>query len=153
MSNVSSATQSFCCRLGNSASAQYFAYIANQPYARPLNSITMTMVIGASVGAKFVIVCGAPSSSTRKFSFFKPVKMSPFFVVAITSTVTTGTSTAIVTPASGGACVGGFAAGFCAAGGGGVGGALCCGCPPCGPAGACANDGCTANAQASSVTR
>src|ERR1700693_1892449 len=135
MSNVSSATQSFCCRLGNSASAQYLAYAANQPYARPLNSISTTIVIGASVGAKFVIVCGAPSSSTRKFSFFNPVRMSPFFVVAITSTVTPGTSTAIVTPASGGACDGGFDAGVCADGGG-VGGALCCGCPPCGPAGA-----------------
>src|ERR1700719_3426056 len=96
--------------------------------------MSTTMVIGASVGAKFVIVCGAPSSSTRKFSFFKPVRISPFFVVAITSTVTTGTSTAIVTPASGGACAGGFDAGFCAAGGGG-GGALCGGWAPCGPAG------------------
>ena len=71
------------------------------------------MVMGASVGAKLVMVCGAPSSVTRKFSFFRPVRMSPFLVVAMTSSVTTGTSTAMVTPASGGAWVGGLAGGFC----------------------------------------
>src|SRR5450755_2983457 len=106
--------------------------------------MTITMVMGASVGAKLVMVCGAPSSNTLKFSFFRPVRMSPFSVVAMTSRVTTGTSTAMVTPASGGACVGGLAGGFCCGTGGG---ALCWGWPPCGPAGACAKAGGRASAQ------
>src|ERR1700722_2906584 len=88
------------------------------------------MVIGASVAPKLVIVCGALSSITRKFSFFSPVRMSPCCVAAITSSVTTGTSTEIDAPASGGFC--------CTGGGvGATGGAPCCA-PPCGPAGDCA---------------
>ena len=91
------------------------------------------MVIGASVAPKFVIVCGAPSSITRKFSFFSPVSRSPCCVAAITSSVTTGTSTEMDAPASGGFCC-------CGGGVGATGGAPCC-CgpvPPCGPAGDCA---------------
>src|SRR3974377_358547 len=60
------------------------------------------MVIGASLGAKLVMLWGTPSSRILKFSFFSPGIMSPFTVVAITSSVTTGTSTEMVTPASSG---------------------------------------------------
>src|SRR5882762_6930397 len=78
------------------------------------------------------MVCGCPSSSTRKFSFFSPGMMSPFCVAATTSSVTTGTSTETVTPASCGFCCCG-AAGLCA------GAVLSCpGEVGCGPAGACA---------------
>src|ERR1700694_2476025 len=88
------------------------------------------MVMGASVGEKLVMVCGTPSSRMRKFSFLRPGMMSPCCVVATTSRVTMGTSTAMVTPACGGGCavvgaVGG--GGFCCWGGGE---------PPCGPVGA-----------------
>ena len=101
-----------------------------------LDSISITIVIGASVGPKFVIVCGTPSSKILKFSFFKPVRMSPCCVVAITSSVTIGTSTEIDSPDSSGFfCAG---AGCCAGGGGGP---LCCCSPLCGPAGACAFTG------------
>ena len=62
------------------------------------------MVMGASVGAKFVMAWGTPSSRILKLSFFSPGMMSPFVVVAITSRVTTGTSTEMVTQASGGGC-------------------------------------------------
>src|SRR5215813_8651836 len=58
--------------------------------------------------------------------------MSPCCVVATTSIVTTGTSTAIESPPSCGlgCCCGGFCPG----------GGVCCGCPPdCGPVGACAS--------------
>src|SRR6266851_4854362 len=66
---------------------------------------------------------------TRKFSFLRPVRMSPCCVVATTSRVTMGTSTAMVTPACGG-CWG--VEGDC----GGEAG-LCCGCaPPWRPVGA-----------------
>src|SRR5260370_1350543 len=83
-----------------------------------------TIVMGASVGEKLEMVCGTPSSRTRKFSFFRPGMMSPCEVVATTSTVTMGTSTAIVTPACGGCCavLGGVGeCGFCCCcGGGGI---------------------------------
>src|SRR5258706_2610927 len=80
------------------------------------------MVMGASVGEKLVMVCGTPSSRMRKFSFLRPGMMSPCCVVATTSRVTMGTSTAMVTPACGGCCavvgaVGG--GGVCCCGGGG----------------------------------
>src|SRR5580693_10615123 len=127
MSKVRSATQSFCCKFGRNASDQYFAWYANQSYSpRLLNSINITIVMGASVGPKFVMVCVTPSSVTLKFSFFKPVSRSPWLVVAITSRVTTGTSTEMLTP-PGGACGGvAGACGACAVG---------AGAPPCGPVG------------------
>src|SRR5258708_17150353 len=65
----------------------------------------------------------------RKFSFFKPVSRSPWLVAAITSIVPTGTSTAMLAPASGGFCWGGSGLGC-------TGGGPCCW-PPCGPSGAC----------------
>src|SRR5258708_6083006 len=43
-----------------------------------LNSISTTIVIGASVGPKLVMVCGCPSSSTRKFSFLSPGMATSF---------------------------------------------------------------------------
>src|SRR5580700_5710612 len=89
------------------------------------------MVMGASPALKPVMVCGTPSSVILKFSFFNPISKSPFFVVATASTVTIGASTAMVTPACGGAC----AAGFCSVG------AFCGGCEPlCGPVGDCARN-------------
>src|SRR5229473_3860961 len=88
------------------------------------------MVIGASLEPKLLIVCAVPSSMIRKFSFFRPVSRSPRFVAAITSIVTTGTSTEMLAPASCGFCCGG--AGF-----GSTGGAPDCFWPPCGPSGAC----------------
>src|SRR6266404_4120964 len=91
--------------------------------------MSITIVIGASLDPKLLIVCATPSSMIRKFSFFRPVSRSPWFVAAITSMVTTGTSTAMLAPASCGFCGGG--AGF-----GSAGGAPCCW-PPCGPSGAC----------------
>jgi hypothetical protein len=108
--------------------------------------MSITMVMGASVGAKLLMVCGTPSSVMRKFSRFKPVKMSPFFVVATTSMVTTGTSTEIDVPdCAGGACGGlaGVCCGACCAGLGGG------GAPPCGPSGACASAICAAKGRAS----
>src|SRR5437879_3386610 len=93
------------------------------------------MVMGASVGEKLVMVCGTPSSRMRKFSFLRPGIMSPCCVVATTSSVTMGTSTAIVTPACGACCAGLVAlgeSGFCCCCAGG-------GAPPCGPVGAWAN--------------
>src|SRR6266481_1268465 len=86
--------------------------------------------MGASLDPKLLIVCATPSSMIRKFSFFSPVSKSPWFVAAITSMVTTGTSTAMLAPASCGFCCGGAAFGS-------TGGAPCC-LPPCGPSGACA---------------
>src|SRR5207245_532155 len=66
------------------------------------------------------------------FSFLRLGMMSPCCVVATTSRVTIGTSTAIVTPAWGGCCAGLAALG--------VSGFCCCcaggGAPPCGPVGA-----------------
>ena len=54
--------------------------------------------MGASLGAKFVIDCAAPSSVMRKFSFFSPGKKFPLLSVITTSTVTTGTVTEIEKP-------------------------------------------------------
>src|SRR5881392_1891276 len=105
------------------------------------------MVIGASVGAKFEMVCGTPSSRMRKFSFLRPGMMSPCCVVATTSSVTMGTSTAMVTPACGGCCA------VPGAAGGGV-GFCCCGEePPCGPVGAWARTGFSAGGQTRPVAR
>src|SRR5882762_499620 len=106
------------------------------------------MVMGASVGEKLVMVCGTPSSRMRKFSFLRPGMMSPCCVVATTSRVTMGTSTAMVTPACGGGCavvgaVGG--GGFCCCGGGGE--------PPCGPVGAWARAEFSANSKTRAVAR
>ncbi len=58
------------------------------PYIRRLNSISTTIVMGASVGEKFEICCGWPSSRTRKFSFFNPFRMSPFWSVTTASRCT-----------------------------------------------------------------
>src|SRR5229473_2920791 len=88
------------------------------------------MVIGASLEPKLLIVCAVPSSMIRKFSFFRPVSRSPRFVAAITSIVTTGTSTEMLAPASCGFCCGGTGLGS-------TGGAPGCFWPPCGPSGAC----------------
>src|SRR5205823_13745658 len=81
------------------------------------------MVMGASVGEKLVMVCGTPSSRMRKFSFFRLGMMSPCCVVATTSSVTMGTSTAMVTPAWGACCAG-------LAGLGDSGLCRCCASPP-----------------------
>src|SRR5258708_9914689 len=70
-----------------------------------------TIVMGASLEPKLLIVCATPSSMIRKFSFFSPVSKSPWLVAAITSMVTTGTSTAMLAPASCGFCCGGAAFG------------------------------------------
>src|SRR6202171_2403012 len=105
------------------------------------------MVMGASGGEKLVMVCGTPSSRMRKFSFLRPGMMSPCCVVATTSRVTMGTSTAIVTPACGGCC-----AVVGAVGGGGV---CCCGGgePPCGPGGAWAKAEFSAGGKTRAVAR
>src|SRR5579859_4110952 len=72
----------------------------------------------------------------RKFSFFRPVMMSPFEVVAATSIVTSGTSTEMETPPEGAGCCPAGLCGFCDGGG------FCCGCwPGCGLGGACAAAG------------
>src|SRR5262245_51459857 len=84
--------------------------------------------MGASLGPKLVIACGTPSSNSLKFSRLSPVMISPRCVVATTSIVTTGTSTAMESPPSCGLGCGGFCAG-----------GVCCGWPPgAGPVGACA---------------
>src|SRR5215471_9144544 len=88
------------------------------------------MVIGASLGPKLVMVCGTPSSDNLKFSRLRPVMISPCCVVATTSMVTTGTSTAMESPPSCGLGCG--CEGACPGGG------VCCGGPPDGPVGACA---------------
>src|SRR5690348_5314356 len=92
------------------------------------------------------MVCDTPSSVILKFSFFRFVRMSPFCVEATTSKVTTGTSTAMLTPAGGGSCCGGAAVvgcwpGFCCAGG----------TLPCGPVGACARAICSPTVSAVTV--
>src|SRR5260370_36937210 len=63
--------------------------------------------MGASEGAKFVIVCAEPSSVRRKFSFFQPVRKFPLLSVTTTSTGTTGTVTEMENPGAsdgGGGC-------------------------------------------------
>src|SRR5271168_1186799 len=87
------------------------------------------MVIGESPALNPVMVCGTPSSVILKFSFFRPIRRSPCWVVATASTVTIGDSTEMATPACGGGV---------AAGGVWLVGAFCGGCaPPCGPVGDC----------------
>src|SRR3982074_1458715 len=54
--------------------------------------------MGASEGAKFVIVCVVPSSVIRKFSFFNPGRKFPLLSVITTSTFTTGTVTEMEKP-------------------------------------------------------
>src|SRR3989454_6622571 len=119
------------------------------PQRSLLNSSRRTMVMGASVGEKLVMVCGTPSSRMRKFSFFRLGMMSPCCVVATTSSVTMGTSTAMVTPAWG-ACCAGLAglgeSGFCCCCAGG-------GAPPCGPVGAWAKAGLSASGRTKAIAR